>query len=151
MARLCHPNHGSAPGRKAGGVVMKIFRAYKTELAPDETQIETLCKHAGAARFAYNWGLEWKNNVHAYNLLPHPRLKTPTAVDLHRELVVLKKGKLSWLYEVSKCAPQEALRDLDAAFSNFFAHRAGFPNFKSRKRGAGSFTLYGAITVRPGE
>src|SRR5207247_6374331 len=48
-------------------------------------------------------------------------------------------------------APQEALMDLDAAFSNFFGHRAGFPNFKSRKRGAGSFTLTGAICVRPGE
>ena len=131
---------------------MKIFRAYKTELAPDDMQLASLYRHAGAARFAYNWGLEWKSNVHAYNLLPHPKLKTPTAVDLHRELIRLKKGELSWLYEVSKCAPQEALRDLDVAFSNFFGQRAGFPNFKSkRKRGAGSFTLTGAISVRPGE
>jgi len=99
---------------------MKIFRAYKTELAPDDMQLASLYRHAGAARFAYNWGLEWKSNVHAYNLLPHPKLKTPTAVDLHRELIRLKKGELSWLYEVSKCAPQEALRDLDVAFSNFF-------------------------------
>src|SRR5205809_5905768 len=55
------------------------------------------------------------------------------------------------MYEVSKCAPQEALRDLDVAFSNFFEHRAGFPKFKTGKRDAGSFTLYGAISVRPGE
>ncbi len=131
---------------------MKLVRAYKTELAPDDAQLASLYRHAGAARFAYNWGLEWKSNVHLFNLLPHPRLKTPSAVDLHRELTRLKKGKLSWLYEVSKCAPQEALRDLDAAFSNFFGHRTGFPNFKSRKkRGVGSFTLYGAIRVRPGE
>ena len=130
---------------------MKIFRAYKTELAPDDAQIATLYNHAGAARFAYNWGLEWKNNVQAFNQLPHPRLNTPTAVDLDRELVRLKKGKLSWLYEVSTFAPQKALRNLDAAFNNFFRHRAGVPNLKSRKRGAGSFTLYGDISVRPGE
>src|SRR3989441_2516147 len=130
---------------------MKLFRAYKTELAPDDAQLAALDRHAGAARFAYNWGLEWKSNVRLFNLLPHPKLKTPTAVDLHRELNRLKKSKLSWMYEVSKCAPQEALRDLDAAFSNFFAHRASFPNFKSRKKGAGSFTLYGAISVCPGE
>src|SRR3989442_5704624 len=130
---------------------MKLFRAYKTELALDDAQLASLYNHAGAARFAYNWGLEWKSNVRVFNILPHPKLKTPTAVDLHRELNKLKKGKLSWLYEVSKCAPQEALRDLDVAFSNFFEHRAGFPNFKSRKRGAGSFTLYGDISVRPGE
>ena len=73
---------------------MKMFRAYKTELAPDDAQIAALYNHAGAARFAYNWGLEWKNNVYLFNQLPHPRLKTPTAVDLHKELVRLKKGKL---------------------------------------------------------
>ena len=71
---------------------MKMFRAYKTELAPDEAQIETLYNHAGAARFAYNWGLEWKSNVHEYNQLPHPRLKTPTAVDLHRELTDVRRS-----------------------------------------------------------
>src|SRR5437773_1461794 len=130
---------------------MKLVRAYKTELAPDDAQLASLYRHAGAARFAYNWGLECKSNVHLFNLLPHPKLKTPTAVDLHRELNRLKKTKLSWLYEVSKCAPQEALRDLDTAFSNFFGRRAGPPNFKSRKRGAGSFTLTGGIKVRPGE
>ena len=81
---------------------MKLFRAYKTELAPDDAQLAALYRHAGAARFAYNWGLAWKSNVHMYNLLPHPRLKTPTAVGLHRELNRLKRGKLSWMYEVSK-------------------------------------------------
>ena len=30
-------------------------------------------------------------------------------------------------------------------------YQASFPNFKSRKRGVGSFTLYGAVSVRPGE
>src|SRR3989454_9480430 len=111
--------------------MMKLLRSYKTELAPDEAQIAALYNHAGAARFAYNWGLEWKSNVRLFNLLPHPKLKTPTAVDLHRELNRLKKSKLSWMYEVSKCAPQEALRDLDAAFSNFFVSSAGLTNFTS--------------------
>jgi len=96
--------------------MMKMFRAYKTELAPDEAQIAALYNHAGAARFAYNWGLEWKSNVHLFNMLPHPKLKTPTAIDLHREQNKLKKTKLSWMYEVSKCAPQEALRDLEDGF-----------------------------------
>ena len=76
---------------------MKLLRAYKTELAPDDEQLATPYRHAGAARFAYNWGLEWKSNVRAYNMLPHPKLKIPTAVDLHKELDRLKKTKLSWL------------------------------------------------------
>jgi putative transposase len=56
------------------------------------------------------------------------------------------------MYEVSKCAPQEALRDLDQAFENFFrrvkeGRNPGFPRFKSKKRGIGGFRLTGTITV----
>jgi putative transposase len=37
---------------------------------------------------------------------------------------------------VSKCAPQEALRDVDGAFANFWAgrkqgRRVGYPRFKN--------------------
>lgn len=78
--------------------------------------------------------------------------KSPSAMELHRELNALKKGALSWLYAVSKCAPQEALRDLDKAYQHFFrrakqGETPGFPKFKSRKRGLGSFRLTGAIHV----
>ena len=56
------------------------------------------------------------------------------------------------MYEVSKCAPQEALRDLDEAFQNFFrrikeGRKPGFPRFKSKKRGIGGFRLTGTIKV----
>jgi putative transposase len=108
-----------------------------------------LYRHAGTARFAYNWGLRWKLNVIEHNKLPHSPIRFPTTMDLHRELNRLKKTRFRWMYELSKCAPQEALRDLDAAFRNFFHGRAGFPRFKSRKGGVGSFTLTGAIIVKP--
>jgi transposase len=60
------------------------------------------------------------------------------------------------LYEVSKCAPQEALRDLEKAFKNFFRKcqlkrmgqwrgKLGYPKFKSKKKGIGSFRLTGSI------
>jgi putative transposase len=55
------------------------------------------------------------------------------------------------MYEVSKCAPQESLRDLDRAFKNFFrslksGKRTGFPRFK--KKGIhDSFRLTGSIRV----
>ena len=62
------------------------------------------------------------------------------------------------MYEVSKCAPQEALRNLDRAYDHFFRRvrlkRAGqgtgpigFPKFKSKKHGPGSFRLTGSIKV----
>ncbi len=132
-------------------MIEQLIRAYRTELAPaDDSQVSLLYRNAGAARFAYNWGLEWKMNVMEHNQLPHPRIKLPTAIDLHRELNALKRRRFPWMYELSKCAPQEALRDLDCAFTNFFEGRSGFPRFKSRKRGGvGSFTLTGAISILP--
>ena len=39
---------------------MVIRRAYKTELKPNAPKRESLANHAGAARFAYNWGLARK-------------------------------------------------------------------------------------------
>jgi len=125
---------------------MKITRGYKTELDLNDRQRTACVQHAGAARFAYNWGLRRKMDAYAAGE------KSPSAIDLHRELNALKKGELSWLYAVSKCAPQEALRDLDQAYQNFFrrvkqGEKPGFPQFKSRKRGLGSFRLTGAIHV----
>jgi putative transposase len=130
---------------------MIVLRAYKTELDMNNVQRTVCLRHAGAARWAYNWGLARKMEAYRNGE------KVPTAIDLHRELNVLKKGELSWMYEVSKCAPQEALRNLDQAYVHFFRRvkakkagkkiAAGFPKFKSKKNGVGSFRLTGAIHI----
>ncbi len=100
-----------------------IIRGYKTELDLNAQQRKACLRHAGTARFAYNWGLARKQEAYAKGE------KLPTAIDLHKELNSLKQGEFAWMYAVSKCAPQEALRDLDAAFKHFFelvkARKAG--------------------------
>ena len=84
--------------------------------------------------------------------------KSPTAIELHRELNALKKTDIPWMYQVSKCAPQEALWNLDAAFTHFFrrcalkkqgrwAGKLGYPQVKTKKKGVGSFRLTGRIVV----
>lgn len=124
---------------------MKIHRAYRYELAPNRAQRVLLAKHAGAARFAYNWGL-------ARRIELYEQTGTSTnAMEQHRELNRLKKTMYPWMYEVSKCAPQEALRDLDKAFRHFFQGRkdgrkVGFPRFKKKGRDD-SFRLTGSIRV----
>ncbi len=131
---------------------MLVQRAYKTELDLNDRQVTACRQHAGAARWAYNWGLQVKQERYKATR------KSPTAIDLHRELNVLKKTQVPWMYEVSKCAPQEALRNLDAAFKNFFRRCAlkkqgkwkgklGYPRFKTKKKGLGSFRLRGSIVV----
>jgi transposase len=123
---------------------MFIARGFKTELDLSHKQRSYCDQHAGAARYANNWGLE--------------RKQAASAIDLHRELNQLKKTELSWMYSVSKCAPQEALRNLDEAFRRFFQRvkekkagkrrgKVGYPRFKTKKGSMKSFRLTGTIRV----
>src|SRR5260370_11755268 len=84
--------------------------AYKTELDLHNAQITACKQHAGAARWAYNWGLQRKQE--AYRATG----KRPSAIDLHRELNALKQSAVPCRYAVSKCRPQEALRTREPAF-----------------------------------
>jgi Helix-turn-helix domain len=59
---------------------MIVLRAYKTELDLNNVQRSACAKHAGAARWAYSWGLARK--IEAYQA----GQKVPTAIELHREL-----------------------------------------------------------------
>jgi putative transposase len=111
---------------------MLVRQAFRYELAPTAVQRAALANHAGAARWAWNWGLAVRRKAY------RRRGETLTAVDLHRLLNRLKRTpRFAWLYEVSKCAPQEALRDLDRAYANYWrgwkgSRRVGVPRFKKR-------------------
>lgn len=91
-----------------------IYRSYKTELRLNNKQRTACLKHAGVARYSYNWGLKQKKIAYENGE------KSPKAIDLHRRLNALKQTEFPWMYEVSKCSPQEALRNLDQAYDNFF-------------------------------
>ena len=136
---------------KKGGESLEIVRGYHTELDLTNAQRTVCLQHAGCARYAYNWGLARKREALAARKAANdPKLvKIPSAIDLHKALNALKATDFPWMYESSKCAPQEALRNLDVAFANWFAKRAKFPQFKKRSKGIGSFTLTGAIHVGP--
>ncbi len=133
---------------------MLTKRGCRVELDLNHEQITACKKHCGAARFAYNWGLARKQEDYKAGK------KTSSAVDLHHEINALKKTEIPWGYEVSKCAFQEALRDLDDAFKHFFRKcklkkegkwhgKCGYPRFKSKHKGLGSCTFTGSIHVYP--
>nr|WP_293105244.1 transposase [Okeania sp. SIO2F4] len=77
---------------------------------------------------------------------PDSKLKFPTAIDLHKLLVAMVKPKNFWYYEVSKTAPQYALRYLSLAWKRCFSKVSGQPKFKKKGRDD-SFTLDGSISV----
>ena len=55
---------------------------YKTELDPNNKQTTLFLKHAGASRFAYNWGLS--RRIQEYK----ETKKSSNAIEQHRQLVV---------------------------------------------------------------
>ncbi len=117
------------------------MKSFKTELTLNNHQKTLMAKHAGVARHAYNWGLAACIESHKAGE------KRPSAVTLHKRLVREVKSENLWYYAVSKCAPQQALRDLELAFKNFFNIKGrGFPKFKKKGRND-SFYLEGNIQI----
>ena len=91
-----------------------VQKAYKVELDPTSQQEKQLRMHCGCARFAYNWALNKKVShyqEHGTNL---------SMQELDKQFNAAKKTEFQWAYLTSKCAHQNAIRNLDAAFVNFF-------------------------------
>ena len=115
------------------------MKSIKVRLELNNKQTTLANKHAGVARYAYNWGksicdLAIQNKEHR-----------PTAIDLHKKFVAEEKSIKPWLYEVSKCSPQQGLRNLDEAYKRTFKVKSSrFPKFK-KKGQHDSFYLEGAI------
>lgn len=130
------------------------YRSYKIRLEPNNKQTTLFSQHCGVARHAYNVGLTYCNELFKNGE------KIPSAMTLHKWLVSDVKKENPWYYDSSKCAPQEALRNLERAFKNFhkiqkksgytFKDRKGFlkglPNFKKRGE-KDTFYLEGRIRI----
>lgn len=119
---------------------MIINRAYKVELNPNNKQKTLLEKSCGCARFAYNWGLN-----HRIELYKSEK-KSLSFFDQSKILNSKKKIEFPWMYEVSKMAPEGALKDLDTAFKNFYrglkkGQKVGFPKFKSKHKNKNTFKI----------
>lgn len=105
--------------------------AHKIELRANNKQQTYFAKACGVARLAYNWALAyWKilYQMHKAN----PALLQPTEGLLRRELNAIKRTQFPFMREVTKCAPQHAIKDLGKAFKNFFDGRAGYPQFRKK-------------------
>ena len=107
---------------------MRVVQAFRFELDPNGAQRVALARHVGAARFAYNWGLS-----RCLEALEQG-LPLPSAAQLHKAWNIWKRENAPGWVEVSKCAPQEAFRDLERAFRNGRQGRAGRPRFQRKKR-----------------
>jgi putative transposase len=106
---------------------MERLQAYKFQLQPKAGQEHVMRKFAGCCRFVWNKALaleketyEQEGKRHGYNKL----------AGLLRDWK--KEEDTAFLSEAHSQILQQALKDLDRAYVNFFQNRAEFPRFKKK-------------------
>nr|WP_205825615.1 RNA-guided endonuclease TnpB family protein [Microbispora catharanthi] len=110
-----------------------VKRSYKYRFYPTHEQADKLARTFGCVRLVYNKALE--QHIRAYGT----EGRRVSYMESSSALTAWKKTpELGFLSEVSSMPLQQALRHLYAAFGNFFAKRANYPAFKSRKRSRAS-------------
>ncbi|MER5177664.1 RNA-guided endonuclease TnpB family protein [Streptomyces sp. NPDC002896] len=105
-----------------------VKRAFKYRFYPTDAQAVELSRTFGCVRKVYNMALAARTEAWA-------RQERVNYNQTSAMLTTWKKTEaLAYLNEVSSVPLQQALRHLQAAFTHFFAKRAKYPRFKSRKK-----------------
>lgn len=119
-------------------------KALKIRIFPDSQQEQMILKSFGCVRKVYNEHLQERNEFYIDNILPLKEKKA-TQKEINNAYKLYKpsnfKDKCPFLNDVEACILQQAMRDCDTAFLNFFksnkgqikGERRGFPKFKSRR------------------
>ena len=117
-----------------------IEKSYKFRIYPNkeqQKQIDTTFSHC---RFVYNYFLAQRISIYKETG------KSVSRYEQGRELTKMRNAEeTKWLTEADRSAYTYALRDLDAAYQNFFRRlktgkHVGFPKFKSKKSNRFSYT-----------
>lgn len=109
-----------------------VDMAYCGILLPDEKQEELILKTLGCKRFVYNHFLDERIQAYKDGV-------SITYTDQQNKLPAMKDNpETEWLSEVDSTALQNALRDLQNAFDNFYhgrmnGRKVGFPKFKCKR------------------
>ncbi len=103
-------------------------RAFKHRFYPTDAQAAELSRTFGCVRKVYNLALAARTEAWARQ----------ERIDYNQTSALLtswkKTEQLAFLNDVSSVPLQQCLRHLQTAFTNFFAKRAKYPRFKSRKK-----------------
>ena len=111
---------------------MKRQQAYKYELQPNGDQQRRMRRFAGSCRFVFNKALALQKQRYE-----HGEKKLGYA-GLCKLLTEWRNAtETAWLADAPVHPLQQTLKDLERAYTNFFAKRADFPRFRKKGRGDG--------------
>lgn len=115
--------------------MIRVQLRYSFRLYPGAGQRSALARAFGCVRVVYNDALRARETARSEGM-PFPKTG-----DLSKQLITEAKNtpERTWLGEVSAVVLQQSLRDLDAAYRNFFdglkgkRPRMGAPRYKSKR------------------
>ncbi|MEV6409725.1 transposase, partial [Streptomyces bobili] len=105
-----------------------VKRAFRYRFYPSDAQAAELSRTFGCVRKVYNLALAARTQAWARQVRVNYNQTSAMLTDWK------KTEELAYLNDVSSVPLQQALRHLQVAFTNFFAKRARYPRFKSRKK-----------------
>ncbi|MCP3726188.1 transposase [Paraburkholderia sp. CNPSo 3272] len=106
---------------------MQRLQAFKFELMPNGEQQRNMRRFAGSCRFVFNKALALQRARYESGG------KKLGYAGLCRDLTSWRNGtETPWLSDAPVHPLQQALKDLERAYANFFARRADFPRFKKK-------------------
>jgi putative transposase len=122
-----------------------VRTAYRCRAYPDEAQQQVLACTFGCVRVVWNRTLAERHRLY------HAEGKSMSYAASDAALTVMKKDpELAFLNEVSSVPLQQTLRHQHKAFSAFFAGRARYPRFKSRRSRQAAHYTRSAFSMRGG-
>jgi putative transposase len=112
-------------------ITVKANRAVKFRLYPDRGQAQRLTSWSQTCRAVWNTALVQR--IWAYE---SARRATVRAAEQCADLTEARREH-DWLRDLPAQCAQQVLRQLDAAYDNFWSphHPAGFPQFKKNRTG----------------
>ena len=114
---------------------MQRLQAYKYELKPNGEQQRNMRRFAGSCRFVFNKALAMQKALYEQGE------KKLGYAGLCKALTAWRNSEdTAWLADAPVHPLQQTLKDLERAYTNFFAKRADFPRFK--KKGMGDSFRY---------
>jgi len=102
-------------------------KGYKYRIYPNKAQAVILSRFFGCCRFVYNRCLSYRKEVYACekrNVSQYECMRLVTEMRHDPEFV--------WLSSCDSMSLQEAVKDLNKAFKNFFEKRGGYPKFHKK-------------------
>ena len=123
---------------------MTVIRGQIIELKPNNKQATYFKKACGVARFAYNWALaEWQKQYQedkAYResceqsglAIDESQLNLPNHRKINKLFNAIKREQFPFMMEITKCAPQIAIKQLSDAYKRFFKGESKHPKFRKK-------------------